>query len=137
VTKKITERLMNDWNSPIYVFFKQTPHIEYIGSRRCHVFECASGRCKARNGRDIRRFLDKGDRYSTSNLRKHAKTCWGDDAVAAADATRDVDAAREILAKTNIRDGSITTEFERIGKGKVRFSTRQHTKAETWYETFP
>jgi hypothetical protein len=121
---------MNDWNSPIYVFFKQIPRIEYILGCRCHIFECASGRCKARNGRDVRRFLDKGDRFSTSNLRKHAKACWGEDAVAVAGEARDVDGARDSLIK--IKDGSITAEFRLlIGKGKVSYSTRQHTKAET------
>jgi hypothetical protein len=124
------EHLMSDWTAPIYAFFRPTPQIEYIAGRRAHVFECASGRCKARNGRDVRRFLDKGDRNSTSNLRKHAKVCWGDDAIAAADTTYNVDAAREILLKSDKRDGSITAEFQRIGKGKVSFSTRQHTKTE-------
>jgi hypothetical protein len=122
---------MREWTSPIYVFFRETPRIEYFNSRRAHVFECAAGCCKARNGKDVRRFLDKGDRKSTSNLRKHAKICWGEDTVEAADRTRDVDAAREILKKTNLRDGSIKAEFDRIGKGKVRFSTRQHTTKET------
>jgi len=121
---------MKEWNSPIYVFFKRTPRIEYISERRTHVFVCAAGRCKGKNGRDVRRFLDKGDRKSTSNLRKHAKICWGSEAVEAADNTRDVDAAREILSKTKVQDGSITAEFARIGKGKVTFSTRQHTKTE-------
>ncbi len=91
---------------------------------------CVAGRCKGKNGRDVRRFLDKGDRKSTSNLRKHAKTCWGSEAVEAADNTCDVDAAREILSKAKKRDGSITTEFKRIGKGKVTFSARQHTTTE-------
>ena len=124
---------MKEWKSPICIFFRPTPRIEYTGDRRAHIFECACGRCKARHGRDVRRYLDKGDRNSTSNLRKHAKVCWGDETVAAADATRDIDAAREILIKSNIRDGTITTEFQRIGKGKVSFSTRQHTKVETRY----
>src|ERR1700678_534044 len=80
---------MKEWKSPIYVFFRPTPHIEYTGDQRAHIFECASGRCKARHGRDVCRYLDKGDRNSTSNLRKHAKVCWGDETVAAANATRD------------------------------------------------
>ena len=116
---------MEDWKAPIYVFFKVTPQIEYTGSRRAHVFECASGRCKARNGRDVRRYLDKSDRNSTGNLRKYAKVCWRDEGLAAADATGNIDAAHEVLI--NIRDGSITSEFEHIGKGKVTLSTRQHT----------
>lgn len=52
----------------------------------------------------------------------------------AADATGNVDVAREVLNKSNIRDGSITAGFEHIGKGKVTYSTRQHTKAEVRYE---
>jgi hypothetical protein len=107
------------------VFFRKTPRIEYVGTRRCHIFECASGRCKARNGRDVRRFLDTTDRFSTSNLRKHAKTCWGDEAVAVAADARDVETAHEIF-----RNGSIVSEFQRNGKGKIKYSTRQHTKAE-------
>jgi hypothetical protein len=122
---------MAEWTSPIYVFFKTKPRIEYIDCRKAHIFECASGRCKARNGRDVRRYQDKGDKNSTSNLRKHAKVCWGSDAVAAADATRDVEAARAALIKSGVHNGSITAEFERIGKGRVSFSTRQHTRTET------
>jgi len=121
---------MKEWSSPIYVFFKQTPRIEYVEGRRAHVFVCAAGHCKGKNGRGVRRFLDKGDKKSTSNLRKHAKICWGSEAVDAANNTHDVDAAHEILLKAKVRDGSITAEFKRIGKGKVTFSTHQHTTAE-------
>lgn len=119
---------MKEWTSPIYVFFKKSPRIDYVNGRRAHVFfTCAAGRCKGKNGRDVHRFLDKGNRKSTSNLRKHAKTCWRSEAVEAADNTHNVDAAREILSKAKKRDESITTEFKRIGKGKVTFSARQHT----------
>ena len=41
------ELLMHEWTSPIYVFFCETPRIEYFNSRRAHVFECVAGRCKA------------------------------------------------------------------------------------------
>ena len=84
--------------SPIYVFFKKSPQIKYKDGRISHVFECIAERCKAKNGRDVRRYLDKGDGNSTGNLRKHVKTCWGQEAVDKADATRDLDAAREALA---------------------------------------
>ena len=98
--------------------------------RRLHVFECAAGKCRGKNGRDVRRFLDTGDAKSTSGLRRHAKNCWGNEAVEAADGTQDLDSARIVLAKTKLRDGSITAEFERIGKGKVTFSHHQHTSTE-------
>ena len=128
--------MSKDWNSPIYVFFRPTPHIEYAQNHRLHVFECAAGKCKARNGCDVRCFLNKGDAKSTSNLQKHAKGCWGEEAVAAADNTRSIDAAREVLAKSKLQDGSITAEFERIRKGKVTYSHRQHTKTEARYATY-
>lgn len=125
------ERLSKDWNSPIYVFFKLSPRIEYVNDRRVHVFECAAGRCRGKNGRYVRRFLDTGDAKSTSGLRRHAKNCWGDEAVAAADGTQDLEGARVVLLKTKLRDGSITAEFERIAKGKISYSHRQHTSTES------
>jgi hypothetical protein len=94
------------------------------------VFMCAAGRCRGKNGRDVRRFLDTTDARSTSGLRRHAKNCWGSEAVEAADATKDLESARLVLSKTKLRDGSITAQFERIGKGKVTFSHRQHTTTE-------
>jgi hypothetical protein len=74
--------------------------------------------------------MDTGDAKSTSGLRRHAKNCWGSDAVEAADGTKDLESARLVLAKTKLRDGSITAQFERLGKEKVTFSHRQHTSAE-------
>jgi hypothetical protein len=88
---KHTERLLDEWNSPIYVVFKPTPTIEYIKGRRVHVFECAATHCKGKgNGRTVRRYLDTGDAKSTGNLRKHAKLCWGEEAVTAADSMKDI-----------------------------------------------
>jgi hypothetical protein len=113
------------------------PHIDYVENRRVHVFSCAAHRCKAKNGRDVRRFLDKGDARSTSGLRRHAKMCWGLDAVIAADNTADLEGARSVLAKARKagagvkKDGSITQAFEHIGKETVSYSQRQLTYAET------
>ena len=73
----------------------------------------------------MRCYLDTSDAKSTGNLRKHAKICWGVETVAAADETRNVNDAREALKK--VKDGSITEAFERVGKGKVTYSHRQHT----------
>jgi hypothetical protein len=126
----IVERLSKDWNSPIYVFFKPTPLIEYVKERRVHVFECSAKHCRGKgNGRMVRRYLDTSDAKSTGNLRKHAKICWGAETVAAADETRNVDAAREAVKK--VKDGSITEAFERVAKGKVTYSHRQHTTTES------
>jgi hypothetical protein len=78
----------------------------------------------------VRRYLDTGDAKSTSNLRKHAKICWGEDVVGDADKIKDVHAAREALGKMKLANGSITDAFERVAKGKVTYSHRQHTTTE-------
>lgn len=82
------------------------------------------------NGRIVRRYLNTGDVKSTSNLRKHAKICWGEDAVAAADGTKNVRAAREALGKIRPANSSITDVFQRAAKGKVTYSHTQHTATE-------
>jgi hypothetical protein len=97
------------------VFFKPTPSIEYIKGRQVHAFECTAPNCKGKaNGRKVHRYLNTTDAKSTSNLRKHAKICWGEEIVAAADATKDVQAAREALRK--YKDSSITAAFKRVAK---------------------
>jgi hypothetical protein len=128
------DRLAKDWVSPIYVFFKRMPRIEYVDTHRVHVFECVASHCKGKHGRDVRRFLDTGDAKSTSGLHRHAKMCWGEEAVNAADNTKDLDGARTVLAKAGLkRNGSITEAFKCINKEKVSYSHRQHTYTETRY----
>ena len=127
------ERMSKKWTSPVYVFFKKTPQIEYKEGRRVHAFECGAGRCKGHNSRYVYRYLDKGDANSTSNLLRHAKICWGAKVVDGATATHDIEAAREVLAKMKLRDGSILAEFQRIGKGKVTYRHTQHTTTEARY----
>jgi hypothetical protein len=58
--------------------------------------------------------------------------CWGDGILSGADACGDRNSARKGLDKAKkLQDGSITTSFEREGKGKLTFSHRQHTKVQT------
>jgi hypothetical protein len=131
LTISIIERLSKEWNSPIYVFFKTFPRIEYVDNRRAHIFECAAGRCRSgKHGRDVRRYLDKSDAKSTSGLRRHAVKCWGAETVKSADGTKDLETARAVLLKSKLRDGTITAEFERMGKANVTYSHRQHTSTE-------
>jgi hypothetical protein len=85
--------------------------------------------------RFIRRYIDTGNISSTSNLHRHAIRCWGDEAVAAADKTCTAKVVREALSNREV-NGSITAAFERVGKGKVTYSTRQHTKLEARYILF-
>ena len=133
------DRLAKDWNAPIYAFFHPIPSIDYIGNpaRRVHVFECNAKTCNGKGTcrRHVRRYLDTSDGKSTSNLRRHAKVCWGDDAVVAADAAKTHAAAREVVEKSlGMPDKSITAMFERVkGNAQVTYSHRQHTKTEVRY----
>jgi hypothetical protein len=107
----------------VYVFFKQSPLIEYIKDRRVHVFECAATHCLSKgNGCMVRRYLDTGDAKSTSNLCNHVKICWGEEAIAAADNTKDVRATCGALGKLKSVNGSITVAFEQVAKSKVTYS---------------
>jgi hypothetical protein len=80
--------------------------------------------------RGVRRFLDKGDAKSTSNMRKHAKKCWGDAVVTCADSAKNANEVRATTVMGALNPQSITAAFERNGKGKVTYSHRQHTKTE-------
>lgn len=136
-----TERLKRDWNAATYAFFEPTPSITYIDGCRVHVFKCLAKSCKGkgRHPRLVNRYLDTKDAGSTSNLRKHAKLCWSEETLRAADVTKDSEGARKILQKSdNLRDSQITATFERLAKGhgKVTYSHRQHTKTETKYALF-
>jgi hypothetical protein len=124
---------MNNWNASIYAFFEPILTITYIDERRVHVFKCLAKCCKGkgRNSRLVNRFLDTKDVRSTGNLRKHAKLCWGDETVIAAGATN-IDEAQKLIDKNILMDGSLTSVFQRLGKGKgkITYSHRQHTKTE-------
>jgi len=129
----VVEQLMKQWNTPVYAFFRPTPAIEQIDGRRAHIFECSAKVCKGkgRHGRHVRHYLNTANATSTSNLRRHAKICWGADTVAAASIVKDVYATCAVLAKPALRDGSITAAFERVREEQVTFSHRQHTRTES------
>jgi hypothetical protein len=121
--------LSKEWKAPVYAFFEPVPQIGYEAGRRFHSFKCAARGCKQR----IHHYLDTNDHGSTGNLRKHAKTCWGTEAVEMAGTVKTAAEARENVVKPLQMNGSITAVFERTNKGKVTYSHRQHTKAETKY----
>jgi hypothetical protein len=121
---------MKDWNSPVYAFFEPIPKIVEISGRNAHEFKCQGKGCKT----SVRRFLDKGDAHSTSNMCKHVRSCWGADVLQAADEAKDANEVRCKIVGSVLRNGSITAAFERKGKGKVTYSHRQHTCAETRYK---
>ena len=128
--------MAKDWTSAIYGFFEARPAIEVVDGRQCHEFKCAATHCKGKdiNLRIIRRYLDKADRGSTSNLHEHAKICWGGEIVSKALVTKRDFTINEVcqsLAKAKVQDETITAIFERNGKGNILFSTKQHTYTET------
>ena len=83
-----------------HVFFKATPSIDYINEHPVHVFECCAKHCKGKvNGRMVHHYLDTSDAKSTGNLRKHARVCWGAEAMAVADEARKIGAAFKALKK--------------------------------------
>ena len=124
--------LQKEWDAPVYVFFKPFPTIQYIKDRKAHVFICAASPCLGQTW-FVCRFLDTSDAKLTSNLRRHVKMCWSEEAVQAADGTQDVRAARAALRTITPNNSSITAAFQRLGKGKVVYSHCQHTKIEAWY----
>jgi hypothetical protein len=121
---------MKRWDAPVYVFFKPVPAIEYFNDCKAHIFECAATSCRQKT-KYIHCFLYTGDTSSTSNLHRHVKVCWGEEAVAAADKTGSAATAHKALTNQSGINGSITAAFERVGKEKVTYSHRQHTKAES------
>jgi len=128
--------MAKDWTSPIYGFFESRPTIEVVDGRRCHEFKCAAPHCKGKGARPrvVRRYLDKADRGSTSNMHKHAKNCWGGEIVSKALETKNnltINEVRKSLSNAKLQDGTITALFERNGKEKVSFSMKQHTYLET------
>jgi hypothetical protein len=53
--------------------------------------------------------------------------------MSAADDARDAKSACEALGHNKKLDRSITAVFQRVGKGQVTYSHRQHTKIKAWY----
>ncbi|KAF8157992.1 hypothetical protein B0H34DRAFT_656671 [Crassisporium funariophilum] len=118
------DRLSKDWTWPIYAFFKPIPKIKYVDKKRCHKFECGAKYCKGKSCY-VRRFLHTADKNSSGNLQRHAKKCLGEDVIEEANNATNADEVRN------------TTAGKQKGKGKVMFSTQQHTKAEARYSLQP
>jgi hypothetical protein len=124
------EHLRKDWTAPVYAFYWAIPDIGYEDGHHFHSFRCAACGCT----KVVHRFLDKGDKKSTRNLLKHARTCWGAETVEKAQ-TMTADEVCEGI--TQLVDGSITTHFERRCREKITYSHRPHTKVETRYVVLP
>ena len=56
--------------------------------------------------------------------------CWGEDIVRQVTEAGNIESVRQALKDAKLIDWSITAVFNRMGKGKITYSHRQHTKAE-------
>ncbi|KAL1690457.1 hypothetical protein GGG16DRAFT_55660, partial [Schizophyllum commune] len=126
------ERLQQGWTGFIYAFYKPHVALEYVSGkggiqRLAHVFLCFNKGCQ----HSIRRYQDTSDKYSTGNMLRHAESCWGKEAVKIARTHDDCDTARAKVVEPLKFSGKLTVAFARQGKGKITYSTRQHTKTET------
>ena len=68
--------------------------------------------------RGVCQFLDKGDTKSTSNMRKHAKRCWGPDIIALADEADDANEVCRTTIKGALNPQLIMAAFVRKGRGR-------------------
>ncbi|TFY69264.1 hypothetical protein EVJ58_g529 [Rhodofomes roseus] len=119
-------RMQRKWTAPVYAFFKPDVTIKYVDGRRVHAFRCTNTGCK----RDIRRYLNSKDARSTSNLRKHVKQCWGEEALGAADRMSTSSKAKDSVKKYR-RTQNLKVAFGAASKKSFHYSTIQHTPTET------
>ncbi|KAF9228349.1 hypothetical protein BS17DRAFT_793103 [Gyrodon lividus] len=106
--------MMKDWNSSVYAFFQPIPAIEEADGWHSHIFKCCARGCK-----------------STGNMRKHARKCWGENSLKAADAAKNATEVCEKIVGSILHTGSITQSFKMQGKGNTTYLHRQHTCTET------
>ncbi|KAE9393113.1 hypothetical protein BT96DRAFT_747958, partial [Gymnopus androsaceus JB14] len=110
---------------PIYAFYHSVPDIEFDqkGSPKYTVYACCNCRSKQKQG------LSGTDAASTSVLHRHAKKCWGDEAVKAAQDSKNISRAREAVQKFGSKKQSMLTAALRTVKGWTEsFSTTPPSK---------
>ncbi len=123
-----SDRISKRWSSCVYAFFKPEPTIKMYEGRRCLVFRCAAKNC----GSPVRRYLDKGDRSSSGNLYKHARSCWGSEAVDQAKQLGDATRVRGTLVANILQNGTITQYFA-PAKPAVTYSNRPLSRLQIRY----
>lgn len=128
-----TARLQSSWKSPLYAFFEVKVRIGHEasvkGPRRYHEFRCDAKGCKGKS-RFVRRYLGTSDSTSTSNLKTHAKRCWGEDNVKMVCQADSLKTACDKYMPQLKANGKVTKLFERMGKGTVTYSHTAHTTEE-------
>ncbi|KAF8546553.1 hypothetical protein OG21DRAFT_1426717, partial [Imleria badia] len=74
----------------------------------------------------VRCYLDKSDKVSTGNMRKHVCSCWGEAVMNQINDAKDLDTAWKAI-RDHAENGTISVAFERKGKGSITYMHRQHT----------
>ncbi|KAE9385363.1 hypothetical protein BT96DRAFT_751949, partial [Gymnopus androsaceus JB14] len=105
--------------APIYAFYHPNPKVEFDKDiAKYAVFACRNCCSTQKQG------LMGTDAASTSVLHQHAKRCWGDKAVKAAQESKDLSRAREAIEKFGSKKQSVLTAALRTVKGWAElFST--------------
>ena len=135
-THRNAEWIKKHWKAPIYAFFEAEPLVTYVmdpktgKDKKCYTFCCTNHGCTG----CIRHHLDSKDKSSTSNLRKHAKQCWGEDQLKMVDDSKNIIAAHNAIGQI-YQTGTITVHFERKDGSKITYSNKQHTKTEIRYDS--
>ncbi|KAI0691889.1 hypothetical protein C8T65DRAFT_587059 [Cerioporus squamosus] len=125
--------LSDHWRSCVYAFFKAEVTIKVVDGRCTLEFRCAAKHCRI--GTPVRRYLDKGDRSSSGNLLKHAKSCWGAEAVLQAKQIGDVTRVRNTLV-VNILKNVCITEYFAPAKRSVTYSNCPLSRMQISYRPF-
>ncbi|KAJ7149382.1 hypothetical protein C8R43DRAFT_887891, partial [Mycena crocata] len=103
------DKLKASWTSHIYTFYQGDVRIEYRNNKLHHVFTCAARNCN----HTIHRNQTSKDSNSTKNLRAHAKKCWGEDNMLAAEKVKSLGEARKLLKdNSSVRNQRLTDIFK-------------------------
>jgi hypothetical protein len=116
------ECLQQKWKSAIYSFYHPTVWMgEETNRQKFLILTCWKSHCT----KTVKWYLDGRDKSSTSNLKKHSESCFGETVVKEALAGDLPD------ANTKGRDRDIASAFKQ--SGKVSYSIHVHTKEELQY----
>ncbi|KAJ7163966.1 hypothetical protein C8R43DRAFT_879404, partial [Mycena crocata] len=97
------------WTSHIYTFYQGDVRIEYRNDKLHHIFTCAAWNCN----HTIHCNQTSKDSNSTKNLRAHAKKCWGEDNMLAAEKVKSLGEARKLLKdNSSVRNQRLTDIFK-------------------------
>ncbi|RPD59519.1 hypothetical protein L227DRAFT_503634 [Lentinus tigrinus ALCF2SS1-6] len=122
-----TEAQQTKWKSYVYAFYKPDVDILKVSPTKIsHVFHCAKPGCTT----TVTWFLDTKDAMSTANLGSHVASCWSVEVMCVAQELGHLKHSHPMVEAYG-RSGTITMAFKCTGKGKVMYSVRPHTSAET------